>query len=142
MTAWRSLVTVGIGLVVMSPVLRPRLWDDFPISSYPMFSRGDVGGAQELAQALVVYADGRRAPATPSQVGSVEPMVAMMTIWQSVRLGKGSELCALVASRVTDPNAEAVEIVVSAFDAKTYFQENRRAPQSRIVHAHCEVKRP
>ena len=142
MTRWRSLVTVGIALVVMSPVLRPSTWDDFPISSYPMFSRGDIAGPQELAQALVVFADGHRTPATPSQVGSVEPMVAMTTIWQAVRLGKTSELCTLIASHVTDPNAVAVEVVVSAFDPKTYFQSNDRAPQSRTVHARCEAKRP
>jgi hypothetical protein len=137
----RALITVAIALVVLSPVARRRGWDDFPISSYPMFSRGDLGGAQSLAHVLIVHADGRRTPAPPSIVGSPEPMVVLSIVAQAVRNGTARELCTAVAARVRDADAVSVEVVVSAFDAMKYFRDGKRAPESRQVHASCRIPR-
>lgn len=136
----RAATTLAIALVVLSPLARPKGWDDFPISSYPMFSRADVAGVHGLAHVLVVHASGARTPATPSEVGSPEPMVAMITVLRAVQQGTAGELCALVAANVRAPDAVAVEVVVSEFDAAKYFRETRE-PEARQVHASCPVKR-
>lgn len=137
----RAATTLAIALLVLSPLGRSSTWDDFPISSYPMFSRGDMGGVHGLAHAIVVHADGRRTPATPTEVGSPEPMVANQIIVRAVLETRTPELCRLIASHVHDADAVAVELVVSAYDARKYFVEGKREPEARDVHATCPVTR-
>lgn len=137
----RPLITLGIALVVLSPLARPSRWDDFPISSYPMFSRGDIAGHHLLAHALVVRADGRRTPATPAQVGTPEPMVANAIVLHAIERGAAAELCPVVAANVREPDAVAIEVVTSEYDARRYFVEGKREPDARVVHATCPVKR-
>lgn len=135
----RPALTIGIALVVLSPLARGK--DDFPLSSYPMFSRGDIAGLQSLAHALVVHADGRRTPAKPSQVGTPEPMVANAIVAHAINRGSAAELCAMVAANVSEADAVSVEIVLSQYDAKRYFLEGKHEPASRVVHASCPVTR-
>jgi hypothetical protein len=137
----RAAITLGIGLLVLSPLVRPATWDDFPISSYPMFSRRDLGGPQTIVHAEVRHADGRRTPATPSQVGSPEPMVAMLMLSNAAAGGRSAELCETVARNVGDPDAVAIEIARSEFDPAKYFRDNQRAPLSHVVIAECRVER-
>ncbi|MFO0735701.1 MAG: hypothetical protein U0270_07470 [Labilithrix sp.] len=137
----RPLITLGIALVVLSPLARPSRWDDFPISSYPMFSRSDIAGNHLLAHALVVHADGRRTPATPAQVGTPEPMVANAIVLHAIERGTAAELCPVVAANVGEADAVAIEVVMSEYDARRYFVEGKREPDARVVHATCPVKR-
>lgn len=137
----RAAITLGIGLLVLSPLARPKGWDDFPISSYPMFSRGDINGVHTLSHAIVVYADGHRRPATPSQVGSPEPMVATAIVNQAINAGSAASLCALIAKNINDPDAVTVEVLRSDFNAQKYFKDGIHEPDARVVHASCPVKR-
>jgi len=152
---YRSALAAGtlvLGALIVSPLLRPRGWDSFPISSYPMFSRGDLGTVNALAHAVLVRADGSRGPATPSMVGTPEPMVAMSIIRSHIERGTASQLCESVAARAREARAEpssgagaretvSVEIVTSVFDTRRYFSAapDARAPLRREVHARCEV---
>jgi len=140
----RAAVTILGALAILSPVVLPRGWDSFPISSYPMFSRGDLGAVNELAHAVLVGRDGTRAPATPAMVGSPEPMIAMAIVRSHVERGSAAELCGRIAARAAEAGADAaaVEIVTSVFDARRYFSgDDGRAPLRREVHARCEVVR-
>lgn len=142
---WKlALVTVVLAGGIVSPLARERGWDSFPISSYPMFSRGDLGTVNELAHVLIVSVDGARAPAKPALVGSPEPMVAMSIVRAHVDRGTSAELCAAVAERAREgSDAIEVEVVKSVFDSRTYFSEGpaARAPIERTVVARCEVRR-
>jgi len=142
----RAAVTIGIAVLIVSPLALRRGWDDFPISSYPMFSRGTLGTVENLAHALVVHADGTRSPASPALVGTPEPMVANAIVLRAINRGTTAELCTTIAARA--PEGTAIEIAVSTYDTKTYFAEKRpngpdpREPLARTVHARCDVKRP
>ncbi|MBX3207076.1 MAG: hypothetical protein KF764_18665 [Labilithrix sp.] len=141
-----ATVTLVLGALVLSPLARARGWDSFPLSSYPMFARGNLGSVNELAHALLVLADGTRVPASPSLVGTPEPMVATAIVRGHVTRGTAADLCASVAARARDAravDAVAVEIATSAFDARRYFSgaPGARAPLERTVHARCEIAR-
>ena len=139
------VVTPLLGALILSPLARERGWDSFPISSYPMFARGDLGTVNELAHVLLVAPAGGRAPAAPSLVGTPEPMIAMTIVRTHVERGSAAELCASIASRAHDAriSAVAIEIVTSSFDARRYFsgRPDARTPLERVVHARCEVAR-
>ena len=142
---WKlTLVTLALAAAILSPLARARGWDSFPISSYPMFSRGDLGTVNELAHVVLVGADGARRPAKPALVGSPEPMIAMSIARTHVDRGAGRELCAAVAERAREhTDAVAVEVVTSVFDTRRYFSDapGARAPLERTVVARCEVPR-
>ena len=142
---WKlALVTVVLAGAIVSPLAYERGWDSFPISSYPMFSRGNLGTVNELAHALLVTADGVRTPAKPALVGSPEPMIAMSIVRAHVDRGTSAELCAAVAARARDrSDVVAVEIARSVFDSRTYFSDGprARAPIERTIVARCEVRR-
>jgi hypothetical protein len=140
-TKRRAALTLAISVLVLSPLLRGKGWDDFPLSSYPMFSRSDIGGRLALAHALVVHADGHRTPAAPSEIGTPEPMVANAVVVRAIKEEHTDELCAQIAKNVRDRDAVSVEVVVSEYDAKKYFAEGKREPEARGVYASCPVKR-
>ncbi len=144
-SSWKlGLLTVALAAAIVSPLVRERGWDSFPLSSYPMFSRGNLGTVNELAQALLVGPDGTRKPASPALIGTPEPMIAMAIVRAHVDRGTASELCAAVAARARDQtDASAIEIAKSVFDTRRYFsaEPDARAPLARTVVARCEVRR-
>lgn len=159
LVAWAS--AAGLALAVLYPLTRPRGWDDYPISSYPMFSRGDIGRVVPLGHAVIVGqgrgdgsggagagAEGEaRRPVPLALIGTPEPMVAKSIVEKAIARGAASDLCKTLAARVGAEEASrgsqaplAVEIVTSTFDTRAYFAEGR-APVRREVHARCEVPR-
>ncbi|MBX3189931.1 MAG: hypothetical protein KF819_23090 [Labilithrix sp.] len=139
--AW--VVTGACALVVVSPIARERGWDDFPISSYPMFSRGDLGDVVALSHVVVEHDDGTRAPAPTESIGTPEPMVAKGIVEGAVARGEAAALCARIARRIADGSPRrprAIEVVTSTFDVQAYFTSGRE-PRERQVHARCEVSR-
>lgn len=137
-------LTAAVALAILSPLARDRSWDDFPISSYPMFSRGDLGAVVPLGHALLVAPDGTTRPAPPALVGTPEPMVAKNLVEGAIARGAAADLCARIAARAREetPDAARVVIVTSVFDTRRYFREpGGRTPLSREVHASCNVPR-
>jgi hypothetical protein len=134
----KYFVTVAVALVVLSPLARSPRWDSFPISSFPMFSRGDLGNVMSLSHVLAVDTEGRRAPVAPALVGSPEPMIAMAIAASNIERGAASELCRRVAERRAD--AVAIEVVTSTYDMRSYFVAHE--PIARTVHARCSPERP
>jgi hypothetical protein len=140
----KRLLTIALALAILSPLARARSWDGFPISSYPMFSRGDLGHVVTLGHAVLVADGGARRPAPPAIVGTPEPMVAKNLIEGAIARGAAAELCARIARRASAeaPDAVHVEIVTSVFDSRRYFAEpDGRVPRAREVHASCSVPR-
>lgn len=139
-----TAVTTALALAILSPLVKGRSWDSFPISSFPMFARGDLGAVVPLGHAVLVARDGSRRPAPPALVGTPEPMVAKNLVEGAIARGAAADLCARIASRAAteEPDAAGVEIVTSVFDTRRYFAEPAgRTPRSREVHASCIVPR-
>lgn len=131
-------ITAALAVAIVSPVFRERAWDSFPISSFPMFSRGDLGTRVWMGHVVLVARDGERRPAPPSVVGTPEPMVAKNLVENAVARGEASALCLRIASRAP-AGVATVEIVTSVFDTTTYFTDP--TPVERSVHASCSVSR-
>lgn len=132
-----AALAIALSLAILFPLAMPLSWDSFPISSYPMFSRGDLGRMVTLGHALYVHDDGSRSPVPPSIVGSPEPMVAKNLVERAIAQGAAADLCARIATR--SRGARAVEIVTSSFDTRRYF-EGTREPTTRTLHATCNVR--
>lgn len=50
----RWALTALLAAAIVSPLVRDRAWDSFPISSYPMFARGDLGRRVSLGHGVLV----------------------------------------------------------------------------------------
>jgi hypothetical protein len=143
-----AAVTVVLSGVVLAPAFAPRGWDDFPISSYPMFARGDLGAVVALDRVLVTRADGSVAPAPPSALGTPEAMVAMKVVSGAVARGDARALCARVLAAVrAEPSAGRAPAVGAAvqtdtYDTRVYFGEPRRAVLGTNLHATCSAEAP
>jgi len=124
---------LALALVLLSPLAFPVGWDSYPISSYPMFSRGDLGDRLALTHAVHVDAEGRRRPVPPVHVGSAEPMIAMTMLARAVAEGRAGDLCRAIAARGPEGT---IEIAWSVYDTKAYFAGDR-APRENVVHARC-----
>ncbi len=137
-------ITIALVGCILLPLTCDRRWDDYPFSSYPMFSRGDLGHVVAVSHALLVDGEGKRLPASPSLVGTPEPMVAKALVEGAIRRSAARDLCDQIAARavVDAPSATAVEIVTSHFDSRRYFESAEgRAPLHRDLHAVCKVPR-
>lgn len=137
-------LSAGLVLLMLSALARPLTWDSFPISSYPMFSRGDLGRVLGVEHVLYVTNDGKRTPVPSALLGTPEPMVATAIVDAHIARGTAAELCKVVASRMKERGSPAgvvaIEVATSWFDTKAYFTRTR-APKSRTIHAGCAVPR-
>jgi hypothetical protein len=130
-------ITAALAIAIVSPLVRDRAWDSFPISSFPMFSRGDLGTRVRMGHVVFVDQDGKRRPAPPSMVGSPEPMVAKNIVENALARDEASGLCERIAGRA--PSGVEVEVVVSVFDTTRYFTDP--TPLERTVRARCKSSR-
>lgn len=143
----RWVITAALSAAVLSPLVRPKAWDDYPISSYPMFARGDLGRVVGLSHAVFVMRDGQRLPVPPSYFGTSEPMVALFVIDGAITRGEAPALCARILERAREEADHAgalasIEIVTSTFDTHEYFRASpERALRDRQLHARCEAAR-
>jgi hypothetical protein len=131
----RWLVTVAVGAVVLAPALLPDPADDFPISTYPMFTieRGEV---VDLDTAVLVDEDGRHR-LSPALVGGTDEIVAA-AVTVSTAIARGSAaldlLCQDIADRVDGPGE--IQIVTERHDAVDLLRDD--APAISItVRARC-----
>ena len=144
--ALRGLVTAAFAALILAPAFAPSGWDDFPVSTYPMFSRGNLGAEAELDHVLVTREDGTTSPAPPEALGTPEVMVAMKVVAGAVARGEAGALCArtLAAVRARDRGSSnrgaiSASIVTSRFATRRYFTTGAEsALLSRTVHARCE----
>jgi hypothetical protein len=134
----RWAITAAIALAIVSPLARASTWDSFPISSYPMFSRGDLGTRLAIGHVLLFDRGGKSRAAPPALVGTPEPMVAKTVIDRAIVDKRAGELCARVAANAP-PDVVRIEIVASIYDTQRYFSDP--TPLSREVHASCAASR-
>ena len=128
--------------VVVSPALAENPKDDYPLSTYPMFS-SKKDRQTTVDQLVVKVKEGEEVILGPRYVGTDEVLQARATISRAVRGGAqtSSELCKQVAGRVAGKVAGATEVELRTvtFDAIAYFAEDARRPERTIPRARCAV---
>jgi hypothetical protein len=130
------VVTVAVGLVVVAPAVLPEPADDFPISTYPMFTteRGEV---VDIDTAVRVDEAGRHR-LTPEIVGGTSEIVsAAVTVSRAIAGGGAAltRLCGEIADRVGEPGS--IEIVTERHDAVALLQDGAE-PVEVTVHERCD----
>lgn len=128
---------------MLSPLARHPDEDSFPLSTYPMFSR-ERPREMTMTHAVGLDAEGRAEPLPPRlSSGNREVLQSMVVLQQAVQSGRAGAQCEEIAARVTAARPEVTHVVIEtiSFDAVAYFEEDRREPEARDVHARCEVRR-
>jgi hypothetical protein len=131
------VVTVVVGLVVVAPALLPDPADDFPISTYPMFT-AERGEVVDIDTAVRVDDAGRHR-LSPETVGGTDEIVsAAVTVSRAIAGGDAAltRLCGEIAARVDDPGT--IEIVTERHDAVALLQDGTE-PLGVTVHQRCEA---
>ncbi|HEC08869.1 MAG TPA: hypothetical protein ENI86_04760 [Acidimicrobiales bacterium] len=139
------VITLAVTLVVLSPALLGRS-DDFPLSTFPMFSRAvaPVGGIDTV---VGFTASGGLVRLPPEIVaGTDEVIVAGSVVTRAVAGGPeaSSRLCEAAAGRLTTDGSERYTAVVrlevrsETYDAIGWFQGDR-TPVSIVVRSRCVV---
>lgn len=123
--------------------------DSFPLSTFPMFSRGKPDPGVVVTQVLGVFRDGTRKPLPPAlATGNTEVIQALRMIRDAVQGGRkrSAAFCGDVARRVqqdesgTWDDVMVIEVARSHFDAVAYF-ETGPTPATRRTLERCLVKR-
>lgn len=133
----RWAITLAVVAVVVAPALWPGAEDDFPVSTYPMFT-AERGRVVDLDTVVLVDDDGRRR-LSPEEIGGTDEVVsAAVAVDRAVAAGPSAaaDLCADVAERVDGPGT--VEVVTERHDAVAFLRDD--APPIEVtVHARCPV---
>jgi hypothetical protein len=133
--------------LTLSPLLRSRASDSFPLSTYPMFSQGRREPTAVVERAVGVTEGGARRPIPPRLVGSDEVLQARAIVARTAARGAGAAraLCKDIAARLpaTEGFADVawVELRTDTFDAVAFFA-GREEPSASKVHARCKVGAP
>jgi hypothetical protein len=135
-------------LATLSPLARGGK-DDFPLSSYPMFSTAKDARAV-VDQAVLVRTDGTEKILAPRDLGTDEVLQAEAILGAAVRGGKKASraLCETVAARLAargeagQAPMRAVEIRTVTYDSGTYLADPSLPPMKSVVRARCEAKAP
>lgn len=139
-------LTIGVVLVMLSPVLRRPPVDGFPLSTYPMFS-SPREATSTIHTLLGVTRSGEREVLSPMLLGGDRwTNLALESVAAAVRGGGKSmrELCETVAERVAADHDRAgryaeIVFVTEIYDAPAYFV-GQTDPRSVKVRATCPVR--
>ncbi len=130
-------MTVAVGIVVLAPALLPEAEDDFPISTYPMFT-AERGEVVDLDTAVRVDDEGRHR-LSPEAIGGTDEIVsASVAVSRAVVAGAAALdlLCGHIADRVDGPGE--VQIVTERHDAVDLLRDGGE-PIAVTVHERCPV---
>lgn len=131
------MVTVVAVAIVAAPAVLPDPADDFPISTYPMFT-AQRGRLVDLDTAVLVDEDGRHR-LSPEEVGGTDEVVsAAVAVSRAIAGGPVAlaTLCADIAERVDGPGT--IEVVTERHDAVALLEDGA-APVEVTVHHECEA---
>lgn len=137
----RILITSGVVAALLAPVVFDR--DDFPLSTYPMYSRAR-GGAVTLATAQAVDQNGETSALTLGVIGdSDDPLIVAGELRDAIRDDRAGDRCEEIAQRAAMwgglPAASVrIEVVTERHEVVVQV-EGGQSLLSRTVHASCEV---
>jgi hypothetical protein len=134
--ARRAVITAGVVGLLALPVLIDR--DDFPLSTYPMYSR------TRSSEVSFVTANGLDAAGERRRLGldvigaSDDPLVVAGELRADVRAGRTDERCRAMLARLPadDEATVAVEVVTERHDTVEHAA-GRSSLIERTVHVRC-----
>ena len=139
---YAAVVSVAVLVAVLWPLQQKKLVDDFPLSTYPMFS---VARPPELhIDPVVALAGERRQAVAPAYLGSREVLQAKVIVERIVDRGRSAcaELCTKVAARIAEdgdlPWATEVEVRSDRYQVLGYFTSARKSLWGRS-YARCPI---
>jgi hypothetical protein len=141
--ATHYVLLAAVSLVVISPALARQPKDDYPLSSYPMFSTNK--DPKTTVSQAVALAGEEVTVLGPRFLGTDEVLQARATIARAVRAGPQATaaLCADIARRVAERGemraATHVEIRTVTHDSLVYFGTGDTKPAQTSSHARCPV---
>lgn len=149
MTRWSPWLALLVVVAAMaSPVVLDPPPDDFPISTYPMFT-ADRGAPSAVRTAVgVTAADARHRLSPALLAGADEPILAVRTARVAVDSGRADDWCLEVARRVADDatirageRIVGIEVVTEVHDAAATLAAGAD-PLDVTLHAACRVPAP
>lgn len=129
------MVTVVVVGLVMVPAVWPGAEDDFPLSTYPMFT-AERDRVVEV-DTVVLVRGGQRLRLSPEEVGGTDEVVgAAVAVDRAVAAGPAAtaRLCTAVAGRLDGPGT--VEVVTERHDAVDLLRDDA-PPRRVVVHHRC-----
>ena len=136
----RHLVTAAIVAALFVPAALDR--DDFPLATYPMYSR-ERADVVSIATAIGVTETGEERTLGLRAIGDTDdPLIAAGELRAVIRKGEADRRCAEIADRVADrgdddPTAEVL-VVTERHDVVDHVRTGDGF-RDRTVHARCVV---
>lgn len=134
----RHVVTVVVVGVLFLPVVFDR--DDFPLATYPMYSR-ERADVVSLTTALGVTPDGAERTLGLDTIGETDdPLLAVGELRAAIRNGEADRRCTEIAERVSGGDHPIAEILVvtERHDVVDHVRTGDGF-RDRTVHARCDV---
>jgi hypothetical protein len=137
----RIVVTLAVAGAIVAPVVLDR--DDFPLSTYPMYSRAR-GDEVTFATAHAVSASGSTETLTLAVIGdSDDPLVVAGELRSAIRAGDAEDRCVEIAQRAAvwdglSDEAVAVEVATERHDVVARANGDDSLVE-RTVHARCAI---
>lgn len=141
------LAFVGVGALVLSPVLGPVNKDDFPLSPFAMFA-DDKDAKTTITQAIGVRADQSELILGPSTLGTDEVLQAKETLARVPRSPRKAQqdFCRDFAAKLAKDrdfaSLKQLEVRTVTYETLAYFADPTAPPIKKTVHVRCEVTRP
>lgn len=134
------VLTLVFGVAVILPAIPGLMGDDFPISTYPMFS-GRQSETATIARAEGLRADGSASRLQPSLVANDEVIQAFETLRQAISKGPEATLalCRRIAGRVSAHDYTEIRLLTETYNVIEYFDSDK-GPLTSSVQASCEVQ--
>ena len=146
MTRWLPWFALTFVVVAVAhPMILDPPPDDFPLSSYPMFTT-DRTGPSAVPTAVGLTTSGERHRLSPSLLaGADEPILAVRTAREAVGADRAEAWCEEIADRVAEDATirngapvAVVEVVTELHDAVATMVDDA-PPLDTTVHAACVV---
>ncbi len=139
-----NLRAVGMGCVVallFVPVVTDS--DDFPLSTYPMYSRSRPSEVSFVTASGIDETGARRDLSLGIIGASDDPLVVAGELRAAIRDGRAAERCDAIARRTADADRfgiDEIEIVTERHNVIDRV-EGRASLLDRTVHARCSIDR-
>jgi hypothetical protein len=138
--AIRWAVTVAVGVIVLAPAFWPGVEDDFPLSTYPMFTE-ELGRVVRIDTAVRVQ-DGEHHRLSPELIGGTDEVIlASETVSRALRAGPeaADRLCREIAERIEDGEGGEVALVTETHDAVALLRDDA-PPIDVATRTRCPVE--
>lgn len=139
-----ALTTALVLIAMLVPVALDR--DDFPLSTYPMYSEARPSTVV-LPTAVAVDADGERQRLSLDVIAGVDdPLIAAAELRDAIAADRADETCAAVARRLVASGDDlggrsplvAVEVATERHDTVARVR-GEPSEVAREVHARCAI---